>query len=207
LPLCIISEDRSTTHKLDGAKITRKSAGQNFAKGKSIASQAARRRLRKQERKMIAFSVNGKHIDLDVDPSTPLLWVIRDHLGLTGTKYGCGMAQCGACTIHIDGETVRSCVAPASRAAGKAVTTIEGLSPDLSNPLQQAWLEEDVPQCGYCQSGQLMSAAVLLREKPRPTDEDIDQAMTGNICRCGTYPRIRRAIHRAAEMAAKGGAR
>jgi isoquinoline 1-oxidoreductase subunit alpha len=135
---------------------------------------------------MIAFSVNGKHIDLDVDPSTPLLWVIRDHLGLTGTKYGCGMAQCGACTIHIDGETVRSCVAPASRAA---------------------WLEEDVPQCGYCQSGQLMSAAVLLREKPRPTDEDIDQAMTGNICRCGTYPRIRRAIHRAAEMAAKGGAR
>jgi len=156
---------------------------------------------------MIAFSVNGKPIDLDVDPSTPLLWVIRDHLGLTGTKYGCGMAQCGACTIHIDGETVRSCVAPASRAAGKAVTTIEGLSPDLSNPLQQAWLEEDVPQCGYCQSGQLMSAAVLLREKPRPTDEDIDQAMTGNICRCGTYPRIRRAIHRAAEMAAKGGAR
>jgi isoquinoline 1-oxidoreductase subunit alpha len=156
---------------------------------------------------MIAFSVNGKHIDLDVDPSTPLLWVIRDHLGLTGTKYGCGMAQCGACTIHIDGETVRSCVAPASRAAGKAVTTIEGLSPDLSNPLQQAWLEEDVPQCGYCQSGQLMSAAVLLREKPRPTDEDIDEAMTGNICRCGTYPRIRRAIHRAAAMAAKGGAR
>jgi isoquinoline 1-oxidoreductase alpha subunit len=207
LPLCIISEDRSTTHKLDGAKITSKSAGQNFAKAKSIASQAPDADRVNRREIMIAFSVNGKHIDLDVDPSTPLLWVIRDHLGLTGTKYGCGMAQCGACTIHIDGEAVRSCVAPASRAAGKAVTTIEGLSPDLSNPLQQAWLEEDVPQCGYCQSGQLMSAAVLLREKPRPTDEDIDQAMTGNICRCGTYPRIRRAIHRAAEMAAKGGAR
>ena len=156
---------------------------------------------------MTGFSVNGKHFDLDVDPSTPLLWVIRDHLGLTGTKYGCGMAQCGACTVHIDGEAVRSCVAPVSRAAGKAVTTIEGLSSDLSHPLQRAWIEEDVPQCGYCQSGQLMSAAVLLREKPQPTDEDIDQAMTGNICRCGTYPRIRRAIHRAAGMVAKAGAR
>jgi isoquinoline 1-oxidoreductase alpha subunit len=156
---------------------------------------------------MIAFSVNEKHVDLDVDPSTPLLWVIREHLGLTGTKYGCGMAQCGACTVHIDGQAVRSCVAPVSRATGKKVTTIEGLSPDLSNPLQLAWLQEDVPQCGYCQSGQLMSAAVLLRENPRPTDEDIDEAMTGNICRCGTYLRIRRAIHRAAEMAAKGGAR
>ena len=156
---------------------------------------------------MIAFSVNGKHIDLDVDPSTPLLWVIRDHLLLTGTTYGCGMAQCGACTVHIDGEAVRSCVAPVSRATGKAVTTIEGLSPDLSHPLQRAGLEEDVPQCGYCQSGQLMSAAVLLREKPQPTDDDIDQAMTGNICRCGTYPRIRRAIHRAAGMVANGGAR
>ena len=156
---------------------------------------------------MTAFSVNGKPVNLDVDPSTPLLWVIRDHLGLTGTKYGCGMAQCGACTVHIDGEAVRSCVAPVSRAAGKAVTTIEGLSSDLSHPLQRAWLEEDVPQCGYCQSGQLMSAAVLLREKPQPTDEDIDEAMTGNICRCGTYPRIRRAIHRAAGMVAKAGAR
>ncbi len=156
---------------------------------------------------MIAFSVNGKQANLDVDPSTPLLWVIRDHLGLTGTKYGCGMAQCGACTVHIDGEAVRSCVAPVSRAAGKSVTTIEGLSSDLSHPLQLAWLEEDVPQCGYCQSGQLMSAAVLLREKPQPTDEDIDQAMTGNLCRCGTYPRIRRAIHRAAGMVAKAGAR
>jgi isoquinoline 1-oxidoreductase subunit alpha len=156
---------------------------------------------------MIAFSVNGKRVDLDVDPSTPLLWVIREHLGLTGTKYGCGMAQCGACTIHIEGEAVRSCVAPVSRASGKAVTTIEGLSSDLSHPLQRAWLEEDVPQCGYCQSGQLMSAAVLLREKHNPTDEDINEAMTGNICRCGTYPRIRRAIRRAAEMVAKEGAR
>jgi isoquinoline 1-oxidoreductase subunit alpha len=156
---------------------------------------------------MISFSVNKQRVNLDVDPSTPLLWVLREHLGLTGTKYGCGMAQCGACTVHLDGEAVRSCVAPLLRATGKAVTTIEGLSPDLSLPLQRAWLEEDVPQCGYCQSGQLMSAAVLLREKTRPTDEDIDQAMTGNICRCGTYPRIRRAIHRAAEMVAKEGAR
>ena len=156
---------------------------------------------------MTAFSVNGKQVNLDVDLSTPLLWVIRDHLGLTGTKYGCGMAQCGACTVHINGEAVRSCVAPVSRAAGKSVTTIEGLSSDLSHPLQRAWLEEDVPQCGYCQSGQLMSAAVLLRQKPQPTDEDIDQAMTGNICRCGTYPRIRRAIHRAAGMVAKAGVR
>jgi isoquinoline 1-oxidoreductase alpha subunit len=157
--------------------------------------------------KMIAFSVNGKRVDLNVDPSTPLLWVIREQLGLTGTKYGCGMAQCGACTVHLNGEAVRSCVAPVSRAEGKAVTTIEGLSPDLTHPLQLAWLEEDVPQCGYCQSGQLMSAAVLLRDKPSPTDEDIDEAMTGNICRCGTYLRIRRAIHRAAEMTAKAGAR
>jgi isoquinoline 1-oxidoreductase subunit alpha len=159
------------------------------------------------ELQMTGFSVNGKAVNLDVDPSTPLLWVIREQLGLTGTKYGCGMAQCGACTVHINGEAVRSCVAPVSRAAGKSVTTIEGLSADLSGPLQRAWLEEDVPQCGYCQSGQLMSAAVLLREKSKPTDEEIDEAMTGNICRCGTYPRIRRAIHRAAEMAAKGGAR
>src|SRR5437588_8378739 len=156
---------------------------------------------------MSSFIVNCMRVVFEVVASTPLLWVIREQLSLTGTKYGCGMAQCGACTVHIDGEAVRSCVAPVSRAAGKTVTTIEGLSPDLSNPLQRAWLEEDVPQCGYCQSGQLMSAAVLLREKPRPTDDDIDQAMTGNICRCGTYPRIRRAIHRAAEMVAKAGAR
>jgi len=156
---------------------------------------------------MIEFSVNKTRANLDVDPSTPLLWVIRDHLGLTGTKYGCGIAQCGACTVHIDGQAVRSCVAPVSRAAGKEVSTIEGLSPDLSQPLQRAWIEEDVPQCGYCQSGQLMSAAVLLREKPQPTDDDIAKAMTGNICRCGTYPRIRKAIHRAAGKIAMGGAR
>lgn len=156
---------------------------------------------------MIAFSVNGKRVDIDVDPSTPLLWVIREQLGLTGTKYGCGMAQCGACTVHLNGDAIRSCVTPVSQAGGKAVTTIEGLSPDLHHPLQVAWLEEDVPQCGYCQSGQLMSAAMLLRTHPRPTDADIDDAMSGNICRCGTYPRIRRAIHRAADMMAKGGAR
>src|SRR2546427_11151892 len=122
----------------------------------------------------IALSVNAKRVMVDVGPSTPLLWVLRDNLGLTGTKYGCGMAQCGACTVHIDGQAVRSCVAPVSRAAGRQVTTIEGLSPDLSHPLQRAWIEEDVPQCGYCQSGQLMSAAVLLREKAQPTDDDID---------------------------------
>ncbi len=150
---------------------------------------------------LIALSVNAKRVMVDVDPSTPLLWVLRDNLGLTGTKYGCGMAQCGACTVHIDGQAVRSCVAPVSRAAGRQVTTIEGLSPDLSDPLQRAWIEIDVPQCGYCQSGQIMSAAVLLREKPIPSDDDIDQALAGNICRCGTYCRIRRAVHRAAELA------
>lgn len=153
---------------------------------------------------MIAFKVNGKPANVDVDPSTPLLWVLRENLGLTGTKYGCGMAQCGACTVHINGQAVRSCVAPVSRAAGTEVTTIEGLSADLSHPLQKAWLDIDVPQCGYCQSGQLMSAAVLLREQPQPTDDDIDKAMSGNICRCGTYPRIRQAIHRAAELARRG---
>jgi aerobic-type carbon monoxide dehydrogenase small subunit (CoxS/CutS family) len=144
---------------------------------------------------------------VDASPDTPLLWVIRENLGLTGTKYGCGMAQCGACTVHLNGEAVRSCVTPVSRAAGQEVTTIEGLSPDLSHPLQRAWIGEDVPQCGYCQSGQIMAAAVLLREKKRPTDEDIDRAMAGNLCRCGTYPRIRKAIHRAAGMIAKGGAK
>jgi isoquinoline 1-oxidoreductase subunit alpha len=138
---------------------------------------------------------------VDAEPSTPLLWVLRDNLGLTGTKYGCGMAQCGACTVHLDGQAVRSCVTPLSRVAGKHVTTIEGLSPDLSHPLQRAWIEIDVPQCGYCQSGQIMSAAVLLRQKHAPTDGDIDEALAGNICRCGTYYRIRRAVHRAAEMA------
>src|SRR5438093_2260551 len=154
---------------------------------------------------MISFRVNKQSVNLDVDPATPLLWVLRENLGLTGTKYGCGMAQCGACTVHLDGEAVRSCVTPVSRAAGKEVTTIEGLSPDLSHPLQRAWVAEDVPQCGYCQSGQIMAAAILLRENPRPTDAEIDDAMTGNICRCGTYQRVRRAIHLAAQMKAQGG--
>ena len=152
------------------------------------------------------LTVNGKEVIVEAEPSTPLLWVLRDHLDLTGTKYGCGMAQCGACTIHLDGEAVRSCVTPLSRAAGKRIVTIEGLSPNLTHPLQRAWMEIDVPQCGYCQSGQIMAAAVLLAANPKPTDKDIDDAMAGNICRCGTYPRIRRAIHRAARLMA-GGAR
>ena len=151
---------------------------------------------------MTSFIVNGKPVEVDADPSTPLLWVLRENLGLTGTKFGCGMALCGACTVHLDGQAIRSCVAPVSRVAGKHVTTIEGLSKNLTHPLQRAWIELDVPQCGYCQSGQLMSAAVLLAENPKPTDTDIDEAMSGNICRCGTYPRIRKAIHRAAELAA-----
>jgi isoquinoline 1-oxidoreductase subunit alpha len=154
---------------------------------------------------MVKLKVNGKDHAVDVSPDTPLLWVLRETLGLTGTKFGCGMAQCGACTVHLDGEAVRSCVTPLSRAAGKEVVTIEGLSPDLRHPLQLAWVAEDVPQCGYCQSGQIMAAAVLLRENPKPTDTDIDDCMAGNICRCGTYLRIRRAIHRAAEIQAKGG--
>lgn len=152
---------------------------------------------------MLTLVVNGKRSPVDVDPATPLLWVLRENLHLTGTKYGCGMAQCGACTVHLDGEAVRSCVTPVSRAVGKKVTTIEGLSTDLTHPLQRAWIEEEVPQCGYCQSGQLMAAAVLLRENPHPTDTDINEGMAGNICRCGTYPRIRRAIHRAAALMAE----
>ncbi len=155
---------------------------------------------------MISLTVNGQRREVDVPPDTPLLWVVRETLGLTGTKFGCGMAQCGACTLHLDGEAVRSCVTPVSRAAGKHVTTIEGLSDDLSHPLQQAWIAEDVPQCGYCQSGQIMAAAVLLRENPQPTDADVDECMSGNICRCGTYQRIRKAIHRAAALAVEGGA-
>lgn len=153
---------------------------------------------------MITLKVNGKQLQADVDPNTPLLWVLRDSLGLTGTKYGCGMAQCGACTVHLDGQAIRSCVKKVVDAVGKNITTIEGLSSDLSHPLQKAWLEIDVPQCGYCQSGQIMSAAVLLSEKPKPTDTDIDEAMCGNICRCGTYSRIRQAIHRAVELKASG---
>ena len=154
---------------------------------------------------MIKLKVNRKDVAVDVTPDTPLLWVVRESLGLTGTKFGCGMAQCGACLVHLNGEAVRSCVTPVSRAAGKEVTTIEGLQPDLARPLQMAWVAEDVPQCGYCQSGQIMAAAVLLRECPKPTDADIDDAMCGNICRCGTYPRVRKAIHLAADMKAKGG--
>jgi len=144
------------------------------------------------------LNVNGREYAIDVAADTPLLWAIRDAIGLTGTKYGCGIAQCGACTVHIDGAATRSCVLPTPAAVGKRITTIEGLSPDRSHPLQQAWIEEDVPQCGYCQSGQLMSAAALLDTTPRPSDAEIDRAMAGNICRCGTYQRIRRAIHRAA---------
>jgi aerobic-type carbon monoxide dehydrogenase small subunit (CoxS/CutS family) len=153
---------------------------------------------------VITLKANGKQLQADVDPNTPLLWVLRDSLGLTGTKYGCGMAQCGACTVHLDDQAIRSCVKKVGDAVGKNITTIEGLSSDLSHPLQKAWIEVDVPQCGYCQSGQIMSAAVLLAEKPKPTDNDIDEAMCGNICRCGTYSRIREAIHRAAAMKAAG---
>lgn len=156
---------------------------------------------------MITLTVNGKEHAVDLPPDTPILWALRETLGLTGTKYGCGMAQCGACTIHLDGEAVRSCVTPIRRAVGRKIVTIEGLSPAGDHPLQKAWIEEDVPQCGYCQSGQIMSAAVLLRECPKPTDTDIDDAMCGNLCRCGTYQRIRKAIHRAADLMGKGGAR
>ena len=156
---------------------------------------------------MIPIIVNGKKHTVDVSPDTPLLWVLRDTLGMTGTKYGCGIAQCGACTVHLEGKRIRSCGTPISSASGKRITTIEGLSPNGSHPLQKAWMAEDVPQCGYCQSGQIMSAAALLSTKRKPTDADIDAAMSGNICRCGTYQRIRRAIHRAAGMMAQGGAK
>lgn len=143
------------------------------------------------------LKINGSSYALDANPQMPLLWVIRDLIGLKGTKFGCGMAQCGACTIHLNGEAVRSCVTPVSRAVEKHIVTIEGLSANGDHPIQQAWIELNVPQCGYCQSGQIMSAAVLLRNNPQPTDQDIDDAMSGNICRCGTYLRIRAAIHRA----------
>jgi isoquinoline 1-oxidoreductase subunit alpha len=147
----------------------------------------------------ITFTLNGKSQTVDdVSPDMPLLWVLRDKLQLTGTKFGCGMALCGACTVHINGEAARSCSTAISTVAGKKVTTIEGLSADGSHPVQQAWIAEDVPQCGYCQSGQIMSAVALLAKKPTPTDKDIDDFMSGNICRCGTYQRIRKAIHRAA---------
>ena len=150
---------------------------------------------------MINLKVNGKDHNVDVDPSTPILWVLRDTLELTGTKFGCGMAQCGACTVHLNGDAIRSCITPVARAAGKEIKTIESLAGDaIGKRLQKAWIEEDVPQCGYCQSGQLMAAATLLKAKPNPTDNDIDLGMSGNICRCGTYQRVRKAIHRAAAM-------
>ena len=148
----------------------------------------------------IEITVNGKPLSLEADPDMPLLWALRDLAGLTGTKYACGKALCGACTVHVDGEPVRSCVLPLSAAAGSSVTTIEGLSADGSHPVQGAWRELNVPQCGYCQSGQIMSAVSLLEKTPNPTDQDIDDAMSGNICRCGTYTRIRAAIHKAAGM-------
>ncbi|MDE2410777.1 MAG: (2Fe-2S)-binding protein [Sphingomonadales bacterium] len=153
---------------------------------------------------MIQTKINGQPRQIDVDPATPILWVVRERLGMTGTKFGCGIAQCGACTLHLDGKPIRSCSTPISEADGKAITTIEGLAgPDGAlHPLQQAWIDAQVPQCGYCQSGQLMSAAALLRDTPRPSDEQIDAAMSGNICRCGTYGRIRKAIKAAAGIAA-----
>ena len=147
------------------------------------------------------ITVNGIKRDVDISPDTPLLWVLRDVLGLTGTKFGCGMAQCGACTVHVGGQPLRSCVMPLSAVAGQEITTIEGLSPDGNHAVQRAWAELDVVQCGYCQSGQIMSAAALLAVNPKPTDDEIDAALTGNICRCGTYQRIRAAVHRAAELA------
>ena len=150
---------------------------------------------------MLTINVNGTDRSVDVDPDTPLLWVLRDSVGLTGTKYGCGMALCGACTVHLDGQPIRSCTTTVGSIGTGKVTTIEGLSPDRSHPVQRAWIELDVPQCGYCQSGQIMSATALLAKTPKPTDADIDTAMSGNICRCGTYQRIRAAIHRASEIA------
>ena len=144
------------------------------------------------------FKINGKSVDVKAEPDTPLLWVIRDEIGLTGTKYGCGMALCGACTVHLDGQPVRSCQTPVSAVAGKSVATVESLSRNNTHPLQVAWIKHDVPQCGYCQSGQLMSAAALLKQNKNPSDAEIDAAMSGNICRCGTYPRIRAAIKSAA---------
>lgn len=165
-----------------------------------------------------SFTVNGKLHSVDVEPDTPLLWVLRDTLGMTGTKYGCGMSLCGACTVHVDGQPTRSCVTSVASVAGKKITTIEGLSHEQSHPIQRAWISEQVPQCGYCQSGMVMTAAALLAQKARPTDADIDEALGGHVCRCGTYQRIRAAIRRAAssgaaptrrsgETAAKGGAR
>lgn len=149
------------------------------------------------------LSINGKNYTVEADPTMPLLWAIRELAQLTGTKYGCGISQCGACTVHLNGNPIRSCSVPITVAVKQQITTIEGLSADNSHPLQQAWIAEQVPQCGYCQSGQLMAAAALLKRNPKPADKDIDMAMQGNICRCGTYPRIRKAIKTAAELMAK----
>jgi isoquinoline 1-oxidoreductase subunit alpha len=156
---------------------------------------------------MITLKVNGQTLETDASPDTPLLWVLRDHLGLTGTKFGCGKSLCGACTVHIDGSATRSCVTLLSTVGDKEIRTIEGLSTDRSHPVQKAWMELDVPQCGYCQSGQIMSATSLLAQNPAPSDAEIDAAMSGNLCRCGTYPRIRAAIHRAAELMKSGDAK
>lgn len=152
---------------------------------------------------MISLEVNGKVYSVDVAPDTPLLWVIREHLDITGTKFGCGIAQCGACTVHIDGKARRSCQTPVRKAEGKKITTIEGISHE--HPLFRAWIEDEVPQCGYCHPGQIMEAAALLEENPAPSDDDINRVMSGNLCRCGTYQRIRRSIHRASELMAEGG--
>jgi len=151
----------------------------------------------------VSLEINGKGTEVDADPTTPLLWVLRDHLGMTGTKFGCGIAQCGACTVHFDGQPVRSCQLPLAAAAGRKITTIEGLRPNSDHPLQQVWIDMNVPQCGYCQAGMLMAAAALLKQIPKPTDADIDQYVT-NICRCGTYPRVRAAIHKAADLQGQG---
>jgi len=155
---------------------------------------------------MISLDVNGKKYDMEVSPDVPLLWVIREHLGFTGTKYGCGISVCGACTVHVNGEAIRSCITPVSSVVGKKIVTIEGIGMTrVGKAIQDAWIADDVPQCGYCQSGQIMSAVALLGKNPKPSDADIDDAMSGILCRCGTYQRIRRAIHRAGRMMAQGG--
>ena len=172
------------------------------ATDRSVVVQSARTAA--ADAKQFKLRVNGRERSVEVSPDTPLLWVLRETLGLTGTKFGCGMALCGACTVHLNGAPIRSCVTPVAAVAGQRITTIEGLAGNTLHPVQRAWLELDVPQCGYCQSGQIMSAAALLTRNPHPTDADIDSAMTGNICRCGTYDRIRQAIHRAAALMREG---
>ena len=157
--------------------------------------------------KKVTFVLNGKATEVEVEPEKPLLWVLREDIGLTGTKYGCGMAICGCCIVHLEGDAIRSCVTPIVRVEGRRITTVEGLSDDLSHPVQRAWMELQVPQCGYCQSGQMMSAACLLAQNSKPTDSEIADAMSGNLCRCGTYQRVRQAIHRASEIAQEKGAR